>query len=295
MKQRYQFTISALFTLLLSLSFSAQATFNERVSFYLDSFKEERNIDIVRTAYTTAIIEGNPDGLRFFSEDYIQHNPTAPNGLGFVRSLFIDNRPETMEVEIGEIIAEGDFVAVHARFSGLGTTAIIAVDLFRVVNGVIVEHWDVVQNEVPVEDSASGNAMFPVTGSGGPSSDEAKNRAMVINATNRLFGTSDPSAVDEFWDENYIQHSPTAPNGSEFLKQLVSSEPTGDASYEAGFAIAYGDLVLLQTRFTFQGVTNITFDYYRVEDGLIKEHWDVFQQEVPIAETVSGNPMFPAF
>ena len=49
---------------------------------------------------------------------------------------------------------------VHGRYTGWGPKPMIAVDIFRVENGKVVEHWDVMQEEVPASHTASGNAMF---------------------------------------------------------------------------------------------------------------------------------------
>ena len=62
--------------------------------------------------------------------------------------------------EPGMTVADGDLVMVHGRYTGWGPKPMVAVDIFRVENGKVVEHWDVMQEEVPASDTASGNAMF---------------------------------------------------------------------------------------------------------------------------------------
>ena len=57
-------------------------------------------------------------------------------------------------------VAEGDLVMVHGRYTGWGPKPKVAVDIFRLKDGKVVEHWDVLQEEVPPADTASGNAMF---------------------------------------------------------------------------------------------------------------------------------------
>lgn len=57
--------------------------------------------------------------------------------------------------------ASGDFVMAHGRFTGFGPKPLIAVDIFRIQDGKLVEHWDVLQEEVPAEQTASKNPMFP--------------------------------------------------------------------------------------------------------------------------------------
>jgi predicted SnoaL-like aldol condensation-catalyzing enzyme len=62
------------------------------------------------------------------------------------------------------IIAEGDLVIVHGRFSGFGALVNwVAADILRIQNGVVVEHWDVVQDEATEEQSISKRSMFGTT------------------------------------------------------------------------------------------------------------------------------------
>ncbi|OLB37941.1 MAG: hypothetical protein AUI04_15105 [Candidatus Rokubacteria bacterium 13_2_20CM_2_64_8] len=73
----------------------------------------------------------------------------------------IKSVPSTLRHEPGVIVAEGDFVIVHGRFSGAGRPkSWIAADILRIVDGVLVEHWDVLQDEASQAESKSGRPMF---------------------------------------------------------------------------------------------------------------------------------------
>jgi predicted SnoaL-like aldol condensation-catalyzing enzyme len=66
-----------------------------------------------------------------------------------------------MKYENSLIMAEGDMLMLHGRFSGLGLPANwIVVDIVRIENGLLAEHWDVIEDEVTREKSASGQPMF---------------------------------------------------------------------------------------------------------------------------------------
>jgi predicted SnoaL-like aldol condensation-catalyzing enzyme len=111
-------------------------------------------------ALTGAFVDRDPSVVeRYFAPDYIQHNPAIPNGptaiAGFIRSLSTN-----FSYEPGMVVAEGDLVMVHGRYVGFGPKPMIAVDIFRVKNGKLAEHWDVLQEEVPASATASGNPMF---------------------------------------------------------------------------------------------------------------------------------------
>jgi predicted SnoaL-like aldol condensation-catalyzing enzyme len=76
----------------------------------------------------------------------------------------IKNIPPTLKYEPGVIVAEGEFVIVHGRFSGFGgPTNSIAADFVRIQNGILVEHWDVIQDEATEEQSKSKRTMFGTT------------------------------------------------------------------------------------------------------------------------------------
>jgi predicted SnoaL-like aldol condensation-catalyzing enzyme len=97
---------------------------------------------------------------RFWSPDYIQHSAHIEPGreglFNLIRSL-----PPTLKYEAGLIVAEGDFVVVHGRFSGFGAMVNwIAADILRIQDGILVEHWDVIQDEATEEQSQSKAPMF---------------------------------------------------------------------------------------------------------------------------------------
>jgi predicted SnoaL-like aldol condensation-catalyzing enzyme len=97
---------------------------------------------------------------RFWSPQYIQHSAHIEPGRAGLFDL-IKGIPSTLRYEAGTIVAEGDFVIVHGRFSDFGGLANwIAADVVRIEDGILVEHWDVIQDEVTKEQSKSGNPMF---------------------------------------------------------------------------------------------------------------------------------------
>jgi predicted SnoaL-like aldol condensation-catalyzing enzyme len=97
---------------------------------------------------------------RYWSPNYIQHGDHIEPGRAGLFNL-IRSIPPTLRYEPGLILAEGDFVIVHGRFSGHGRPKNwIAADILRIVNGVLVEHWDVLQDEASRAESKSGLPMF---------------------------------------------------------------------------------------------------------------------------------------
>src|SRR6266404_3362886 len=98
---------------------------------------------------------------RFWSPQYIHHSNHIPPGREGLFEL-VRNAPATMRYENRLILANGDFLMLHGRFSGLGagTPNWIVVDIVRLENGVLAEHWDVIQDEATRAASKSGLPMF---------------------------------------------------------------------------------------------------------------------------------------
>jgi predicted SnoaL-like aldol condensation-catalyzing enzyme len=97
---------------------------------------------------------------RFWSPKYIQHSAHIAPGREGLFDL-IKGIPATLKYEPGTIVAEGDIVIVHGRFSNFGLPVNwIAADIVRIKDGILVEHWDVIQDEATEEQSRSKRPMF---------------------------------------------------------------------------------------------------------------------------------------
>jgi predicted SnoaL-like aldol condensation-catalyzing enzyme len=97
---------------------------------------------------------------RFWSQTYIQHGAHIPPGRDGLFNL-VHGLPDTLRYENHVILAEGDYVVAHGRYSGHGGPASwIAVDVVRVEDGKLAEHWDIIQDEATQAESLSGLPMF---------------------------------------------------------------------------------------------------------------------------------------
>jgi predicted SnoaL-like aldol condensation-catalyzing enzyme len=124
--------------------------------------EEEKNKSIVLEAFDTLFNKRDfKNALTFWSPKYIQHSAHIPPGRDGLIEL-VKNVPTTMRYENQVTVADGDFVLLYGRFSGLGEAVPnwIVADMVRMENGVLAEHWDVVQDEAPRAQSKSGNPMF---------------------------------------------------------------------------------------------------------------------------------------
>ena len=96
---------------------------------------------------------------KFWSAHYIQHSAHIAPGREGLFTL-VKTLPPTLKYEPGTIVADGDIVIVHGRFSGFLPVNWIAADILRIENGLLVEHWDVIQDEATREESKSKAPMF---------------------------------------------------------------------------------------------------------------------------------------
>jgi len=122
---------------------------------------EESNKILVLEAFDTLFNKRDYKAAeRYWSSNYIQHSAHIPPGRDGLFGL-IKGVPPEMRYENSLVMAEGDMLMLHGRFSGLGLPANwIAVDIVRIENGLVAEHWDVIEDEATREKSASGLPMF---------------------------------------------------------------------------------------------------------------------------------------
>ena len=124
---------------------------------------QENNKKIVRDFYELAFNRHKPTeaAKKYIGDKYIQHNPYVPDGAaafyGYFEGFFKEH-PQS-RVEIKRVLGDGDLVVLHLHsITDAKDRGRAIVDIFRVDNGKIVEHWDVTQ-DVPAQ-SANANTMF---------------------------------------------------------------------------------------------------------------------------------------
>jgi predicted SnoaL-like aldol condensation-catalyzing enzyme len=122
---------------------------------------QEKNKALVLAAFETLFNKRDYAAAeKYWSPNYIQHSAHIEPGRDGLFNL-IRNTPDTLRYEHQLIVAEGDYVIVHGRFTGYGRpVAWIAVDIVRIENGRLAEHWDVLQDEATKAESKSGLPMF---------------------------------------------------------------------------------------------------------------------------------------
>jgi predicted SnoaL-like aldol condensation-catalyzing enzyme len=122
---------------------------------------QEKNKTLVLDAFDTLFNKRDYAAAeKYWSPSYIQHSAHIEPGRNGLFNL-IRSAPGALRYEHQLIVAEGDYVIVHGRFSGIGRpVAWIAADIVRIENGRLAEHWDVLQDEATKAESKSGLPMF---------------------------------------------------------------------------------------------------------------------------------------
>jgi predicted SnoaL-like aldol condensation-catalyzing enzyme len=258
-----------------------------------DTTTEHRNACAVRTLVTRTFAD--PDSASsqqlaagLVSPSAVAHGAGTTAGPTGLLAQFTADRARIpgAHAVIKRIAADGDLVAVHwqitpdPRDERRGDAA---VDLFRLEQGRIVERWSLEQ-AVPTGTPASGNTntMFsdlyrPARPTTAPSErQEERNRVLAVSAYDTLFRDHDPSILDRAFDPAYLQHNSVAPNGTAALKQLFGSGVQFPAQ-ESVLSLSDGDIVWTFSRAVGAkpGDPLLAADLFRVDDGLIREHWDV--------------------
>ncbi|MEW4371818.1 nuclear transport factor 2 family protein [Paenibacillus kandeliae] len=261
---------------------------------------------------------------QYLAEDYIQHNPYAATGReGFVSFFtpFIKENPD-YKVNLRGMIGQGDLVAVFttpdtaaaattttdsnesssSTESAANTTAATpgaVVDIYRIADGKIAEHWDVSQSAGSNTDAAALQNLLPSTSTevklaNTDRATVAANASFVSNFFKSFFNEHNTDIANEAVNENVTQHGSDIQNGrsaliSHYLTQFRSNPNTKATVTNT---IAEGDLVLvhshMQTSDTDRGNAVITI--FRVNDGQIAEMWTL-SQPVP-EQSANDNTMF---
>jgi len=138
------------------------------------------------------------------------------------------------------------------------------------------------------------SGSFKITRSADRASDDRpqRNKALVLEAMTSLFQRRDASAVGRLYAPDYIQHNPEIPQGRDALVALVSNL-TQAVFYEPGLIVAEGDLVAIHGRIRgWADKPQVVVDLFRIEGGLLAEHWDVLQNEMLVTDAIGGISMF---
>lgn len=258
------------------------------------------NKDIVGT-FLGAVSQGDVDTIRDVANpDYIQHNPFIPTGLEpFIELLPVLAEAGTTAENI-RMFQDGNFVFMHNIWRNaepFGAPEMVAFDIIRVdENGKVAEHWDALQPLVT--ETVSGR-----TQTDGPTEvtdldkTEANKALAVALVQDVLMGQAPERITDYISAESYAQHNPNIADGLEGIVAAVEALTAQNNMFQytdIHAVLGEGNFVLTVSEGQWNGTTNAFYDLFRMEDGLIVEHWDVIQP-VPTEGLANDNGMFTGF
>ncbi len=237
--------------------------------------------EIVIALFTAAFVNHEPEAaMPLVHPEYIQHNPAVPTGRDALMGLIGMVERSGMTVTTHRVIAEGDLVVLHSQFDNaeaFGAPSLAAFDVFRVEDGVVVEHWDNLQ-PIP-ETTVSGRGMLDGHTEITDLDQTEANKALVLGFVVDVLGGANPQNVTNYMDpEVYMQHNPNIGDGYAGLVAAIEAYAAQGqviTSFEPRLVVAEGNFVFVASEAVMGGEPWAFFDLWRVEDGLIVEHWDV--------------------
>ena len=252
-------------------------------------------------AFLGAVLQGDVDTMRDLANpDYIQHNPFIPTGLEpFIEMLPVLQEAGTTAENI-RMFEDGNYVFMHNIWrdaAPFGADTMVSFDIIRVdENGKVAEHWDALQPLVT--ETASGR-----TQTDGPTEvtdldKTEENKALAVALVEDVLMGRDPSRITDYISaENYAQHNPFIKDGLAGIVEAVEALTAQNNMFqyaEIHAVLGEGNFVLTVSEGQWNGTTNVFYDLFRMEDGMIVEHWDVIQP-VPTEDLANTNGMFSGF
>ena len=259
------------------------------------------SIKPIVSKFLGAVLEGDVDTIREVANaDYIQHNPFIPSGLEpFIGMLPVLQEAGTTAENI-RMFEDGNHVFMHniwRNAAPFGADEMVAFDIIRVdENGKVAEHWDALQPLVT--ETASGR-----TQTDGPTEvtdldKTEENKALAVSLVEDVLMGKDPSKITDYISaESYAQHNPMIADGLSGIVEAVEALTAQNNMFQytkIHAVLGEGNFVLTVSEGEWNGTTNAFYDLFRMEDGMIVEHWDVIQP-VPTDGLANTNGMFTGF
>lgn len=258
---------------------------------------KENDMELTNREKVVALLKsietGAPEPIGYINATkYIQHNQAVADGLAGFGALLQQLPEGSAQVNTVRVWEEGDYVIAHTDYNFFGPK--IGIDIFRFENGLIVEHWDNLQEKV--EETASGRTQID-----GPTEimdlDKTEaNKALVKLLLQDVFLGENPDKITDYIStEQYDQHNPGVKDGLAGLGEALA------ALAEAGMPMIYeqnhillgeGNFVLSVSEGLFMNEKVAFYDIFRIEDGKVVEHWDTIEKIIPEEEAQNSNGKF---
>lgn len=224
---------------------------------------------------------------------YIQHNLAVADGLAGFGAVLQALPKGSAKVNTVRVFQDGPYVFTHTDYDFFGPK--IGFDIFRFEDGLIVEHWDNLQ-EKPAQPNPSGRTMVDGPTVATDLDKTAANKALVQAFVDDILVNGRMDKLAGYFDgDHYIQHNP------QVADQVSGLGAALQAMAQAGVTMTYsrvhqvlgeGNFVLSVSEGSFAGKHVAFYDLFRVQNGKIAEHWDVIETIAPPAERKNTNGKF---
>ncbi len=263
--------------ILSSALFAAQLSNKDKVVAVLNS---------IETGDTSAVAYINP-------EKYIQHNPAVADGLSGFGEVLRALPEGSARVDVKRVFQDGDFVFTHTDYNFFGPK--VGFDVFRFEQGLIVEHWDNLQQKAD-KPNPSGRTQLD-----GPTDVEDidktdENKSLVTDFVETILVKGQYDQLSRYISEtSYLQHNAVIADGLDGLGEAIA------AMAKQGINMVYktrhktlgeGNFVLTISEGSLGGEAVSFYDLFRVSDGKIVEHWDVIEPLLPATQAKNSNGKF---
>ncbi|MEM7162662.1 MAG: nuclear transport factor 2 family protein [Bacteroidota bacterium] len=226
-------------------------------------------------------------------ENYVQHNLGVGDGLAGFGEVMKMAPPQGFKANVVRAFEEGDYVFTHTEYDFFGPK--VGFDVFRFENDQIVEHWDNLAEITPP--NPSGRTQLDGAIDIADKEKTSANKKVVQNFVQEVLMNGNSDNITAYVNpEKYLQHNSQVADGLDGLGKALEyfAENGLVMEYEKMHNImGEGNFVLTMSEGKFGTGDHVAFyDLFRLENGLIVEHWDVIQNIPPQEEWKNTNGKF---
>ncbi|MFR1831086.1 MAG: nuclear transport factor 2 family protein [Clostridium butyricum] len=261
-----------------------------------DKSKEALTNSQKAIAVLESLASGDKEPItNYINQDkYVQHNLSFADGRQTLLDALAPLKESASTAEVIRVFEDEDYVAVQMKYNLFGKGEQAAFDIFRFEDGLIVEHWDNLQN---IQDAnPSGHSMFDGSTQITDLDKTESNKNLVNNFVKDILMGENPDAITSYiTDDNYLQHNPLIADGLTGLNEALE-EFAKNGIYmvydKIHLTVGQGNFVLVASEGTLGDVHTSFYDLFRVEDGKIVEHWDVVESILDESLNMNKNGKF---
>ncbi len=253
-----------------------------------DQNDKQRVINLLKSIET-----GDSEPISYINPNkYIQHNLAAADGLAGFGELLAQLPPASARVNTVRMFQDNDYVFSHTDYDFFGPK--IGFDIFRFEEGLIVEHWDNLQETASA--NPSGHTMIDGPTEIKDQNKTEQNKKLVRQFVEDILVNGRMEKLTDYFDgDSYTQHNPQIADGLSGLGQAL------EAWAKQGITMAYhtihmvlgeGNFVLVASEGTLADQPTSFYDLFRVENDKIVEHWDTIETIPPEVEWKNHNGKF---